>query len=183
MKKILLILGVGGIGYAFFNYFKKQYKLALDWNFKVKGVKVLYLDKKRAKLNLVISVLNKSIFELKVKNYDLDIFYEDVKIGNAKTSTPFTVNGDSWFDVPTVVDIQFSSAKGILDEFGVNLLLQKPMYIDVKGDMNIEISNLKKKIIFNKKDILLTENLGKDLGISKTLSDVSGFLDKLGIKI
>ncbi len=39
------------------------------------------------------------------------------------------------------------------------------------------------EIIFNKKDILLTENLGKDLGISKTLSDVSGFLDKLGIKI
>ena len=72
MKKILLLLGVGGIGYAFFNYFIKQYKLALDWDFKVKGVKVLYLDKKRTKLNLVISVLNKSIFELKVKNYDLD---------------------------------------------------------------------------------------------------------------
>ena len=80
MKKILLLLGLGGIGYAFFNYFRNQYKLALDWDFKVKGVKVLYLDKKRTKLNLVISVLNKSIFELKVKNYDLDIFYEDVKI-------------------------------------------------------------------------------------------------------
>jgi LEA14-like dessication related protein len=118
-----------------------------------------------------------------VKNYDLDIIYENVKIGNAKTSTPFTVKGDSWFDVPTVVDIQFDSAKGILDEFGVNLLLEKPMYIDVKGDMNVQFSNINKKIIFNKKDILLTENLGKDLGISKPLSEINKFLNKLGIKI
>ena len=57
------------------------------------------------------------------------------------------------------------------------------MYIDIVGDMNIQISKIKKKIIFNKKDVLLTENLGKDIGISKTLSDVTGFLDKLGIKI
>jgi hypothetical protein len=57
------------------------------------------------------------------------------------------------------------------------------MYIDVKGDMNVQFSNINKKIIFNKKDILLTENLGKDLGISKPLSDINKFLDKLGIKI
>ncbi len=183
MKKILFVLGIGGISYALYRYFTKQLALALDWDFKVKGVKVMYFDKKRAKLNLTISVYNKSIFELLVKNYDLDILYEDVKIGNAKTSTPFTVKGDSWFDVPTVVDIEFDSAKGILDEFGINLLMQKPIYIDVKGDMNVEFSNINKKIIFNKKDILLTENLGKDLGISKPLSDINKFLDKLGIKI
>jgi len=183
MKKILFFIGVGGIGYALVRYLTKQYSLALDWDFKVKGLNILYLDKKRAKLKLNISILNKSIFELLVKNYDLDILYENVKIGNAKTSTPFTVKADSWFDVPVIADIEFEKVKGVLDDFGINLLLQKPMYIDIKGDMNVQISKIKKKIIFNKKDVLLTENLGKDIGISKTLSDVTGFLDKLGIKI
>ena len=97
MKKILFILGIGGISYALYSYFTKQLSLALDWDFKVKGVKVLYIDKKRTKLNLTISVYNKSIFELLVKNYDLDIIYENVKIGNAKTSTQFTVNGEQYF--------------------------------------------------------------------------------------
>ena len=183
MKKILFYIGIGGIGYALVRYFNKQYSLALDWDFKVKSVNLLYIDKKRVKLNLKISILNKSIFELIVKNYDLNIVYENVKIGNAKTSTPFTVNADSWFDVPVIVDLEFDKLKGVLDDFGINLLLQKPMYIDIVGDMNIQISKIKKKIIFNKKDVLLTENLGKDIGISKTLSDVTGFLDKLGIKI
>jgi LEA14-like dessication related protein len=183
MKKILFVLGIGGIGYALYNYFNKQLALALDWDFKVKGFQVAELDNDGVKLDLIISVLNKSSFALLVKNYDINIIYEDVIVGTAKNNTPFTVEGDSWFDVPTKADIRFSSAKGVLGELGLNLITKKPLLIDVKGDMNVEFGGISKKVVLNVKDIIVTENLSKSVGLSKPIDSISDFLSKLGIKI
>ena len=62
MKKLLFIIGLGGIGYGFYYYFKKQLDLALDFDFKFKDVKVTSVDKNGVDLALLLSVLNKSSF-------------------------------------------------------------------------------------------------------------------------
>ena len=81
MRKLLFVLGIGGIGYAVYNYFNKQLQLALDWEFKVKGFNILNISKDNAKLKLNLEILNKSNFNLLVKDYDLKIFYEGVEVG------------------------------------------------------------------------------------------------------
>mgnify|MGYP003669856602 FL=1 len=67
MKKVLFIIGLGGMGYGLYYYFKTQLRLALDFDFKFKDVKVKAIDKSGVDLELVISVLNKSSFAIEVQ--------------------------------------------------------------------------------------------------------------------
>jgi len=183
MKKLLFIIGLGGIGYGLYNYFTKQLALALDWDFKIKDFKVNSITSQGADLNLIISVLNKSAFAIEVKDYDIDVFYKGVKIGNAVTNTPFIIQGDSWFDVPTKAYIGFQGAKGILGDFGMAVIKKEPIKLDVKGGMNVIFGKIPKEVEFNVKDVVVTENITETIGLSKPLGDVTDWLGKLGIKI
>tara|TARA_R110000782_G_scaffold49136_1_gene107069 strand:- start:971 stop:1522 length:552 start_codon:yes stop_codon:yes gene_type:complete len=183
MKKILFILGLGGIGYGVYYYFTEQLKLALDWDFKISNFKLNTITSQGADVDLVISVLNKSSFAVEVKDYDIDLLYSGVAIAKAKSDGKFTVQADSWFNVPTSAYISFDSAKGILGDLGKTLLSNKPIKITVKGKMNILIANISKEIIFNAKDIMVSQNSADDLGLSKPINDINKLLGKLGIKI
>lgn len=183
MKKILYIVGFGGIGYALYSYITKQIALALDWDWKIKTVRVNELTKDGVDFDLVLSVLNKSSFSLKVKNYDIDVYYADVFIGNAKNNVPFVVAGDSWFDVPVKSSVSFSGKKSVLTNLGLTLLGSKPLLLDLKAEMNVVIGKLPKQILLNVKDVEFSENLSEDLGLQKPVSDLSKFLGNLGIKI
>lgn len=183
IRNALIVLGIGGIGYALYNYFNKQLQLALDWDFKIKDLKVLRFDAYGIELDLLVSVLNKSSFKVEVKDYDIDVLYRNVKIGNAKNSIPFTVEGESWFDVPTRAYVQFKGTTGILDDLGMALLKNEPITFDVRGDMNVVFGSIAKKVKFNVKDVVVSKNISTDLGIAKPVTKVTDFLGNLGIKI
>lgn len=183
LKKALIIAGIGGIGYAVYNYFQKQLQLALDWDFKIKDLRVVRLDNNGVELDLLVSVLNKSSFKINVKDYDIDVLYENVKIGNAKSTTPFTVEGESWFDVPTKAYVQFKGTKGILDDFGMALVKNEPITFDVKGNMNVVFGSIPKEVVFNVKDVVVSKNISSDLGIAKPIGKITDFLGNLGIKL
>lgn len=183
MKKILFILGLGGLGYGAYYFITKQLELALNWDFKVKDLKVNSITTKGADFDVIVSVLNKSSFALEVKDYDIDLIYSGAKIAKAINDNPFIVQGDSWFDVPTSAFVSFDSAKGILGKLGSSLLGGKPINVTVQGKMNILIGGLTKEILFNAKDILVTQDGASDLGLSKPINKINNLLDKLGIKI
>ncbi len=183
MKKLLFLLGLGGIGYGVYYYFTEQLKLAFDWDFRISNFKINSITSQGADIDLIISVLNKSSFAVEVKDYDIDVFYSGVQIANAKNDNRFTVEADNWFDVPTSAYISFDSTKGILGDLGKTLLSNKPITITVKGKMNILIAKIPKEIIFNAKDILVSQNGAKDLGLSKPINKINDLLGKLGIKI
>jgi len=183
MKKLLFIIGLGGIGYGLYYYFREQLNLALDFDFELKDVEVLDLDNKGVNLALIVSVLNKSSFAIEVIDYDINMIYEGTAIANAKSSEEFTVQGDASFDVPTNAYIQFKGSEGILDDLGLSLLKSKSINVDFVGDMNIVFGGIAKNVIFNAKDVVLTENLAETIGIDKTIGKLNKFLEGLGIKI
>ena len=203
MKKLLFLLGLGGIGYGVYYYFTEQLKLALNWDFKITDFKLNSITSQGADIDLIISVLNKSSFAVEVKDYDIDVLYSGVKIANAKNDSRFTVQADSWFDVPTSAYISFDSAKGILGDLTkdkyitkeereeikilekVNTINSKEEIkkINRKGKMNILIAKIPKEIIFNAKDIMVSQNSADDLGLSKPINKINDLLGKLGIKI
>lgn len=183
MKKILYIVGLGGIGYALYSYITKQVALAFDWDYKIKDAKVNELTKDGVNFDLILSILNKSSFSLEVKNYDIDVYYADVLIGKAKNEVPLVVEGDTWFDVPVKANVSFKGKKDVLKNLGITLLGAKPLLIDLKGEMNVVVGKLTKQILFDVKDVEVSENLSEDVGLQKPVSEVSKFLDKLGIKI
>jgi LEA14-like dessication related protein len=183
MKKLLFIIGLGGIGYGLYYYFKEQLNLALDFDFKVKDVEVLDVDKNGVNLALIVSVLNKSSFAIEVINYDINMIYEGTSIANAKSSQKFTVQGDSSFDVPTNAYIQFKGSEGVLDDLGLSLLKSKSIKVDFIGDMNVVFGGIPKQVIFNANDVVLTDNLAETIGVEKTIGKLNKFLEGLGIKI
>ena len=183
MKKLLFIIGLGGIGYGLYYYFIEQLNLALDFDFELKDVEVLDLDNKGVNLALIVSVLNKSSFAIEVIDYDINMIYEGTAIANAKSSQEFTVQGDASFDVPTNAYIQFKGSEGILDDLGLSLLKSKSIKVDFVGNMNVVFGGIPKKVIFNTKDVVLTENLAETIGIDNTIGKLNKFLERLGIKI
>ena len=182
MFRILTYLGIGGIGYALFNYYNKQLKLALDWKFKIKKFRVKGINKDGAKLQLLVSILNKSSFELTVKNYNINILYKGVVIGQSTGEIPFKVSGDSWFDVAVDSYIPFSSAKGVLDNVGVELITGKPIKVDIVGNMNVEFASVSREVEFNVRDYVVSQNLADEVGIGKPIDKVKGILEDIGIK-
>ena len=124
------------------------------------------------------------IYKVKVgTDYDIDMIYEGTTIANAKSSQKFTVQGDSSFDVPTNAYIQFKGSEGILDDLGLSLLKSKSIKVDFIGDMNIVFGGITKKVIFNTKGVVLTDDLAETIGIDKTVGKINKFLEGLGIKI
>ena len=183
IKTLLTLVGAGGISYALYNYYNQQLALALDWEFKFKNVKVKNIDKNGATLNLTVSVLNKSAFSLDVKDYNINLVYNGNQIGNAQGNRAFTVNGDSWFDVPVVATIPFQASKGLLGDVGLALITKKPILIDVKGDMKVIFASFERKVVFDVKDVVLTQDLASEVGLGKPIDKVTGFLNNLGIKL
>ena len=111
------------------------------------------------------------------------MIYEGTNVAKAKSSQKFIVQGDSSFDVPTNAYIKFKGSEGILDDLGLSLLKSKSIKVDLIGDMNIVFGSISKEVIFNVRDVVLTEDLAVTMGVNKTIDKLNKFLEGLGIKI
>ncbi len=181
IKKALYIIGLGGLGYAGYYYFNNQFNLALDWEFKVKDLYVKRFDKQGAEFDFTLSILNKSSFNIEVQNYDIDLLYEGMKVANSTKNEQFKVSAQSWFDIDSSAVIDFGSVTSVLDEFGVSLLKNEPLILNIKGELNLKMYGLSKKIIFNNQEVVVSENISKTLGVNKPIGQLTNFLDDLGI--
>lgn len=182
MQKIFYILGIAGMGFAFYHYMTKQLALALDWDYKIKDIKLRNLTSESVDLDLVVSILNKSNFALDIKDYAIDIYYEGLLVAEVNNNIALTVKPDSFFDVPINLNLSFEGKSDALINFGKTLLNKKALKIDLVGRMNIVFINIKKEVLFNIKDIEIYENATETLGLNSSVSKVNAFLDKLGIK-
>lgn len=183
MKKVLIALGVVGIGYALYNYFNKQLALALQFEYKIKGFKVLSIGKTKSDIQIVVSILNKSLFTLKVNSYNFDIYYSGEKIANANNNIPFVVEGDTWFDVPVVASIYYKETISVADDFVKNVLVNNPILLSYKGKINVTFQGITKEVDIDVKDIASSENFASDYGLTKPVSKINTLLGKLGVTI
>ena len=81
------------------------------------------------------------------------------------------------------MDQTASSIKGVLDDFALAVLLKHSLFVEVVGDMNVEFGNIPKAVKFNVKNVQVSEKVTESVGLSKPVSEINKFLDKLGIKI
>lgn len=183
IRKVLIFSGLAGLGYAFYNYFNKQLFLANQWEVKILNAKFNSIDKNGANLDLTILLLNKSSFAIEIQNYDLDILYDKKIVGKVKYDETFIVESDTWFSVPTNITLDFKILTRVLGDLGLDVLKDEPINIDIKGNMNTVFMGLNKQVIFDKKNILLSENIASDLGLGKSVGKITNVLGKLGLKL
>lgn len=180
MKKLLYILGFATLGGSLYLYFKKQLDLALNYDFDVKKWKIRKLNTEEVEADIVISLINKSAFEIEVKSYDLNIFYKDIPLARTFSTESFKILSNSSTDVITTTEIEFDAVKKALLPFFLNILQQKAISISVDGYVNVNFLGFNHTINFNKDKFEYSPDIIKQVGLSiNNLKEKYPFLKKI----
>lgn len=150
-------------------YFRRQVKLALEWDYRIKKISVTNFTKDSAELEGVITFINKSNLNLKVLSYDLSFFYAQNLLGNTKSSKDFVVLPDTSFDVPIKGNLVFSGVTLSLLPFATAILRRKPINVTIDGIVSFEVAGVKKTLPINMVEIEYSSDLAKELGFESAL--------------
>jgi len=183
MKKLLLVLGLGGISFALYNYFSKQLALALDWDFKASNFMPHKVYDDRFEATFDLEILNKSSFATTINSYDINILYKGKVVGSTKSNTAFEVLGDSWFTVPVLGNIYYNQVIATASSIAPLILDEKPLNVDINGKVNVTFQGINRVLVLTKKDVEVTENISKSLGLNKPIDKIKDWLSGLGVKI
>lgn len=182
MKKILYVVGIGALVGSAYWYFKKQLELALQYEYDIKKWKILDLNDQEVKVEIVISLTNKSSFEIEVLGYDLSLFYQNVNIARAFSTEKTKITAQSVIDVKTTATIRFDDLKSAFLPFATAILKKKPINLNVDGYVNVKFINLNHTINFNKDKFEYSSDLLADYGLNDDwdkLKEKYKFLNKI----
>jgi len=186
MKKALIIGGVGLAGYGLYRYFKYQVDLAMKYDYKIKNFKYLGINGNDVKVSATIQITNKSSFRLVVNSFDLDLYYEGKKFADVISTKSVTIEPNSSFDITGIVVINVNDIKVGLPQFLSDVLKQKPIQIEVEGQLKINFMNVNSTINFNREKFTYSTDLITEYGFgdkySKLKQKYSNIFNFFGIK-
>jgi LEA14-like dessication related protein len=186
VKKALIIGGVGLAGYGLYRYFKYQVDLAMKYDYKIKNFKYLGINGNDVKVSATIQITNKSSFKLIVNSFDLDLYYEGKKFADVISTKPVTIEPNSSFDITGIGVINVNDIKVGLPQFLSDVLKQKPIEIEVIGQLKINFMNVNSTINFNREKFTYSTDLISEYGFgdkySKLKQKYSNIFNFFGIK-
>mgnify|MGYP001573830500 FL=1 len=146
MKKGWLILGgaivVGG-AYAYY-YYNEQIGALKNLDFKVIGYKIITANLDKASIQLTIRLTNRSVFEVKVEDFFVDVYLDEKKISDLQPVAPFLIPSKDLNGKPSYSDaniiVEFSPRQLGLDAIGFisGYLNKKDMNIRVVGSAKLK---------------------------------------------
>jgi LEA14-like dessication related protein len=81
-KPILILAGVSIIGYSLYRYYMKQLTFLQDITYQVIGVRIRSITTSSVSMDITTRIYNASNVEATVKEMYLDVFMNDIKVGN-----------------------------------------------------------------------------------------------------
>jgi LEA14-like dessication related protein len=186
MKKALIIGGVALAGYGLYRYFKYQVDMAMKYDYKIKNVKYLGTQGNDVKVSATIEITNKSNFDLTINSFDLELFYNGKKFANVVSDKKIIVNPNDSFDVTGVGVINVNDLKQSLPNFIADVLKQKPINIEVSGNVKVTFMKLNHTIKFDKEQFNYSTDLITEYGFgdkyAKLKEKYSKIFGALGLK-
>jgi len=82
LRALLVVSGIGVIGYAIYRYYLKQVDFLKDFEYKVTGLKIASITSDNISLDITTQIVNNSNVEATVKEIYLDCYLNKVKVGN-----------------------------------------------------------------------------------------------------
>jgi LEA14-like dessication related protein len=82
LKPTLILSGFGIIGYALYRYYQKQLNFLQNIQYSLKGIKILEATKEQVTIQITQLVYNSSNVEAKVTEMYLDLYLNEIKVGN-----------------------------------------------------------------------------------------------------
>jgi LEA14-like dessication related protein len=171
MKKVLLFSGIGLAGFGFYRYFKYQVDMALNYDYKIKNFEVLKYDNNKITVSIEIEIKNNSSFEILIKEYDLQLFFNGKNFASTNVKTPFAVMPNSSFTLKTTGEINIKESKIAVLPFIQDVLARRPINVEVVGFIKVKFLGINYTLKFNKEKFEYSTDLLKDIGLSKKVSD------------
>jgi hypothetical protein len=183
-KTALFIVGGGLALTAIVLYIRRQIKLALEWDYKIKNISVKDVTKTSAKLEGIITFENKSNLQAKVLGYDLSFYYANNLLGNTKSTNQFIVFPDTTFDVPIKGDLLFTGLKASALPFVNAIVQRKPIEVQIDGVVDFELAGIRKTLPLKMVNYEYSPDLAGELGLGEKLDTAKQKLGNLlGITI
>ena len=89
MKRLFILLGVGGIAFGLYSYYIKQLEILTKLTYKLRGVSLENANLDSVSISLKLEVKNNSDISITIANYYFDVFLNDIFVGviqNAKAN-------------------------------------------------------------------------------------------------
>jgi LEA14-like dessication related protein len=164
LKKVLIIGGVGLAGFGLYRYFKYQVDLAMKYDYKIKNFKYLGISGNDINVSATIEITNKSNFQLTINSFDLDLLYDGKKFANIVSTKTILIEPNKSFDVVGQGIINVSDIKGGLPKFIENVAKQKPIDIEIDGNLKIKFMNVNSTVQFNREKVTYSNDLISEYG-------------------
>jgi hypothetical protein len=183
MRNTLLYIGGGIAVIALYRYFSKQIKLASNWDWRIKNLQLVNVQKDKARLKGTITFVNVSNFNATINNYDITFLYGGVEIGRAEELVPFVVFPDSSFDIEIEGDVFFKNLGKAAIPFVADIVNKRPIVFEMQGDVSFTFAGITKNLSLTNQKVEYSENLAKEYGFEKAVDRYVAWIDNLvGIK-
>ena len=183
MRNTLLYIGGGIAVIALYRYFSKQIKLASNWDWRIKNLQLVNVQKDKARLKGTITFENVSNFNATINNYDITFGYGGVEIGRAVELVPFVVFPDSSFDIKVEGDVFFKNLGQAAVPFVTDIINKRPIVFEMKGDVSFTFAGITKNLSLTNEQVEYSENLAQEYGFEKVVDRYIRWVDNLvGIK-
>ena len=171
MKKVLFIGGLSLAGFGLYRYFKYQINQAMSYDYKIKSFKLVDVKGKDVTIAVTIEIINKSSFEVLIKNYDMQLFFKGIPFAKSTSTDPILISPNSSFIFQGQGTLNVDNAKLAILPFLTDVAEQKPIDIQVSGFIKVVFLSIPYTITFDKTDVNYSTDLLKDYGLSKSWQD------------
>jgi LEA14-like dessication related protein len=141
MRKVFILVGLGGLAYGVYNYYMQQLEILNNWDYRILGGKIVNINPLKVTLQIDVEVTNDSNISVTITDYYFDIFLNGVKVGvvkNASLNQRLEANGGKSF-LPMLIEIETTQflkgnvVLGLIESVKNSTLTQKGYFGLKKG--------------------------------------------------
>ena len=158
---ILTILGLGiaGLGYAAFRFYKRQQALLQQYEIKPIGAKILLLTASLVKIEFTLRFTNKSKIEATISSLYADLYVNTIYAGNITNADAVVIPAEGFNDFKMAASLAPAELLKNITNTATTLFQSKDIPYRLKGYAKIKSSFVALSVPFDyngsiKKDIL-----------------------------
>ena len=100
IRNIAIFAGLGIIGFGLYRYFKRQYDLLTDFEWKVISLNFDQVSPNLLKGKIVFRFTNKSDIEITISKFYMDLYLNNKYIGWIEDKSEFVIPAKGFSDIP-----------------------------------------------------------------------------------
>lgn len=148
IRGLLILSGIGVIGYALYRYYMKQVEFLQNYQYKVTGLRIISLKADNVVVEVDTRIVNNSNVDAVIKEMYLDMYVNKVKVGNINEIKDITVRGNATSNFSFRLSFNPKLVLGNVVNIVTLTVGAKDLIFDLDGYVKIESAFIKTTIPF-----------------------------------